>query len=62
MNKTENLKIKEKNIKKISFKELSIVKKIIFWVDILPEGQTNKNAIFARPFDKKKCNSPAINW
>ncbi len=53
MNDSENLKIKKGDIKNSSFKELSIIKKFIFWVDILPDGKTYNNAIFTRPFNKK---------
>ena len=50
MSNAKNLKIKQSDIKKISFKELSLIKNMIFWVDTVPEEQTHKNAIFARPF------------
>ena len=43
MTNAENLKIKQTKINNISFKELSIIKDFIFWVDILPDGQTYKN-------------------
>ena len=55
MSNFDNLKIKKSNIQKISFKELSIIKNIIFWVDSISCEQTNKNAIFVRPFDDKNA-------
>ena len=55
MTNTENFKIKQTKINNVSFKELSIIKDLIFWVDILPEGQTYKNAIFVRPFNDKNA-------
>ena len=53
MNNAKNLKIKQIDKKNISFKELSLIKNIIFWVDIIPGDQTHKNAIFAKPFNDK---------
>ena len=55
MRNVENLKIQKSNTRKISFKELSLIKNMIFWVDILPNEQTYKNAIFARPFNDKNA-------
>ena len=55
MTNEENLKNKHSYIKNISFKELSIVKNIIFWVDSIYEGETKKNSIFARPFNNKRA-------
>ena len=55
MSNAKNLKIKQSDIKKISFKELSLIKNMIFWVDNVPEEQTHKNAIFARPFNDKNA-------
>ena len=42
--------ISEKN----AFKELTIVRDTIFWIDVVGEGQ-NQNAIFARPFNVKEA-------
>ncbi len=56
MSKAENLKIKRRDIKNPSFKELSIIKKFIFWVDFIPDGKTHNNAIFARPFNDKNAS------
>ncbi len=53
MSNAKNLKIKQIDKKNISFKELSLIKNIIFWVDIIPDDQTYKNAIFAKPFNDK---------
>ncbi len=55
MSNATNLKIKQIDIKKISFNELSLIKNIIFWVDIIPNEKTHKNAIFARPFNDKNA-------
>ncbi len=55
MSNTENLKIKKSEIKNSSFKELSIIKKFIFWLDIIPGGKTRNNAIFTRPFNDKNA-------
>ena len=55
MSNDTNLKINQIDIKKISFNELSLIKNIIFWVDIIPNEKTHKNAIFARPFNDKNA-------
>ena len=55
MSKADNLKIKKSYIKNSSYKELSIIKNFIFWVDIIPSGKTHNNALFARPFNDKKA-------
>ena len=55
MSNSENLKINKSDIKNLSFKELSIIKKFIFWVDIIPDRKTYNNAIFARPFSQKNA-------
>ncbi len=50
---SENFKKEQSDIKDLSFKELSIIKKFIFWVDTIPDRKTHNNAIFARPFNDK---------
>ena len=55
MSNEENLKISKSNINNSSFKELSIIKKFIFWVDIVPDGEIYKNAIFTRPFNDRNA-------
>ena len=55
MSNVQNLKIHKSNTRKISFKELSLIKNMIFWVDIIPGDQTHKNAIFAKPFNDKNA-------
>ena len=55
MSNVKNLKIYKSNTKKISFKELSLIKNMIFWVDVIPYEQTYKNAIFAKPFNNKNA-------
>ena len=52
MSNDDQLKVKQTVSKKKSFKELTIVRDIIFWIDLVSEGQ-NENAIFARPFNDK---------
>jgi len=54
MSNDDQLKVKQTVSKKKSFKELSIVRDIIFWIDLVGEGQ-NENAIFARPFNEKEA-------
>ena len=52
MSNDDQLKVRQNVAKKKSFKELTIVRDIIFWIDLVGEGQ-NENAIFARPFNEK---------
>ena len=54
MNNDNQLKVGQTVSKKKSFKELTIVRDIIFWIDLVGEGQ-NENAIFARPFNEKEA-------
>jgi len=53
MSNDDQLKVRQTVSKKNSFKELTIVRDIIFWIDLVGEGQ-NENAIFARPFNEKE--------
>ncbi len=55
MSDTDNLKLKQTYLKNISFKDLSIIKNIIFWLDAIPDDKKYKNAIFARPFNDKNA-------
>ena len=55
MSNSEDLKIKTSDIKNSSFKELSIIKNFIFWVDFIPQGGKQNNAIFARPFNNQNA-------
>ncbi len=55
MSNVGNVKIKQSDTKHISFKELSIIKNIIFWVDNVHDERKYKNAIFARPFNDKNA-------
>ena len=50
MSNDDQVKVRHTVSKKKSFKELTIVRDIIFWIDLVGEGQ-NENAIFARPFN-----------
>ena len=50
MNNDDNLKVRQTESKKKAFKELTIIRDIIFWIDVVGEGQ-NENAIFVRPFN-----------
>ncbi len=52
MSNNHNLKIGQTESPKKAFKELTIIRDIIFWIDDVGEGQ-NQNAIFARPFNNK---------
>ena len=54
MSNDDQLKVRQTVSKKKSFKELTIVRDIIFWIDLGGEGQ-NENAIFARPFNEKEA-------
>ena len=54
MSNDDQLKVRQTVSKKKSFKELTIVRDIIFWIDLVAEGQ-NENAIFARPFYEKEA-------
>ncbi len=52
MSNDDKLKVGQTISKKKSFKELTIIRDTIFWIDFIGEGQ-DENAIFARPFNKK---------
>ncbi len=54
MSNDDQLKVRQTVSRKKSFKELTIVRNIIFWVDFVGEDQ-NENAIFARPFNEKEA-------
>ena len=54
MSNHDKLKVRQTESKKISFKELTIIRDTIFWIDVVGEGQ-NENAIFARPFNVKEA-------
>ncbi len=54
MSNDDKLKVRQTKSKKIAFKELTIIRDTIFWIDVVGEGQ-NENAIFARPFNNKKA-------
>ena len=52
MSNDDQLKVRQTESKKNAFKELTIIRDTIFWIDVVGEGQ-NENAIFARPFNSK---------
>ena len=52
MSDDDMFKVRQTVTKKNSFKELNIIRDIIFWIDVIGEVQ-NENAIFARPFNDK---------
>jgi len=52
MSNDDKLKVRQTKSKKNAYKELTIIRDTIFWIDIVGEGQ-NENAIFARPFNDK---------
>ncbi len=54
MSNDDQLKVRQNVAKKKSFKELTIFRDIIFWIDLVGEDQ-NENAIFARPFNEKEA-------
>jgi len=60
MSNDHKLKVNQKVTKKKAFKELTIIRDTIFWIDVVGEGQ-NENAIFARPFNAKDSISSKIN-
>ena len=53
MSNDDKLKVRQTESKK-AFKELTIIRDTIFWIDVVGEGQ-NENAIFARPFNHKEA-------
>jgi len=54
MSNDDKLKVKQTESKKTSFKELTIIRDTIFWIDVVGESQ-NENAILARPFNDKEA-------
>jgi len=54
MSNDDKLKARQTESKKKAFKELTIIRDTIFWIDVVGEGQ-NENAIFARPFNEKEA-------
>ena len=54
MSNDDKLKVNQRVSKKKGFKELTILRDIIFWIDNVGEGKT-ENAIFARPFNDKNA-------
>jgi len=54
MSNYDQLKVRQTVSKKKSYKELTIVRDIICWIDLVGEGQ-NENAIFARSFNEKEA-------
>ena len=54
MSNDDKLKVRQTESKKNAYKELTIIRDTIFWIDVVGEGQ-NENAIFARPFNEKEA-------
>ncbi len=54
MSNDDKLTVRQTLSKKNSYRELTINRDIIFWIDVVGEGQ-NENAIFARPFNEKEA-------
>ena len=52
MSNDVKLKVRQNVSKKKAFKELTIIRSTIFWIDDVGESQ-NHNGIFARPFNEK---------
>ncbi len=55
MSNDDKLKVRQTESKKRAYKELTIIRDTIFWIDVVGEGQ-NENAIFARPFNDKEAS------
>ena len=53
-----NLKFGE--LRKIAFKEITIIKDFIFWIDVVSDGEDLNNVIFARPFNAKGALSQQL--
>jgi len=54
MSNDDKLKVRQTESKKKAFKELTLIRDTIFWIDVVGDGQ-NENAIFARPFNEKEA-------
>ncbi len=54
MSNDDKLKVMQTESKKNAYKELTIIRDTIFWIDVVGEGH-NENAIFARPFNVKEA-------
>jgi len=54
MSNDDKLKVRQTESKKNAFKDLTIIRDTIFWIDVVGEGQ-NEHAIFARPFNAKEA-------
>ncbi len=52
MSNFDKLKVRQNVSKKKAYKELTIIRNTIIWIDVVGAGQ-NHNAIFARPFNEK---------
>ncbi len=52
MSNNDKLKVRQNVSREKAFKELTIIRDTIFWIDVVAEGQ-NENAIYARPFNEK---------
>ena len=52
MSNDDKLKVTQTELKKKPFKELTIIRDTVFWIDGVAEGH---NAIFARPFNDKEA-------
>jgi len=52
MSNDDKLKVRQNVSKNRAFRELTIIRDTIFWIDVVAEGQ-NENAIYARPFNFK---------
>ena len=49
------LKLKKSDLGNIAFRELSIIKNYIFWIDFIHDGDSVSNALFVRPFNAKNA-------
>ncbi len=57
MNNYKKLAITDVYPKIESYKQISLIKNFIFWVENISSGQKSRNAIFARPFLQKKLGA-----
>ena len=49
MSNDDQLKVRQTVSKKNSFKELTIVRDIIFWIDLVGEGQNENCLLYTSP-------------
>ncbi len=55
MSNDDKLKLIEGELKNIPYKDLSIIRNMVFWVDLVKDSLYKNNAIFTRPFNDKNA-------